>query len=115
MIEHKCVKCGKVTRGWERNEFWQINMGLKGKDPYSSYCKDCFAETVDLDNIETLRGVCEELDIPFIKRDFTLLVNGFRYRLEKRAIVGRYVAKMRLMNFYCFHYEDSNHFNEVRK
>ena len=113
MIEHKCVKCGKVTRGWERNEFCQINMGLKDQDPYSSYCKDCFAETVNLDNIETLRGVCEELNIPFVKRDFSLLRNSFRFRLEKRAIIGRYVAKMRLKQFYSFHYEDSDHFNEV--
>lgn len=88
-------------------------MGLKSKDPYSSYCKDCFAETVDLDNIETLRSVCEELDIPFIKKVFTLLLNNFRYKLEKRAIIGRYVAKMRLVNYYFFHYEDSDHFNEV--
>lgn len=115
MIEHKCVKCGKATKGWERNEFWQINMGLRDKDPYSSCCKDCFAKTVDLDNIETLRGVCEELDIPFIKKDFTLLLNGFRYKLEKRAIIGRYIAKMRLKNYYPFHYEDSDNFNEVWK
>ena len=115
MIECKCVKCGKATRGWVRNEFWQINMGLKSEDPYSSYCKDCLIEIVDLDNIETLRGICEELDIPFIKEDFTLLLNGFRYELEKRAIIGRYIAKMRLINFYSFHYKDSDHFNEVRK
>ncbi len=113
MIKCVCVNCGKTAYDYEK-DFWQKNMGLKDEDPYSSYCKDCFCNIVDLDDIETFKTVCEELDIPFIKREIKSIL-GFKYTLSKKVVIGRYIAKMRLKNFYSFHYMDSDNFNEVWK
>lgn len=108
-----CINCGKNAWDWEK-EFWQKNMGFKDKDPYCSYCKDCCCDTIDLDDIESFRPLCQELDIPYIKRDLGLIL-GFKFSLTKKVVIGRYIAKMRLKNFYPFHYEDSDNFNEVWK
>ena len=52
-----CINCGKNKWDWEK-EFWQKNMGLKDKDPYCSYCKECCCNTIDLDDMESFRPLC---------------------------------------------------------
>ena len=88
-------------------------MGAGKNDPYSSRCKECFCDIIELDNIESFRAVCEELDYPFIKREIRELINHYQYRLEKQAIIGRYIAKMRLKGYYSLRYEDSDFLNKI--
>ena len=115
MIEFYCKKCGKTVKPHEYGcTFWRKNMGLKDEDPYSSLCKECWCDKIDFKDIKTFRPLCEDLDIPYIEYEIKGVLNR-RFDLQKRVIIGRYVAKMRLINFYSFHYEDSDNFNEVWK
>lgn len=106
-----CINCGKNAWDWEK-QFWQKNMGLKDRDPYCSYCKDCCCKTIKYGDINTFKPLCEELDIPFIKKEIELALRS-RFTVRDKVVVGRYIAKMRLKNFYPFHYADSDNFNEV--
>ena len=45
-----CTICGKIAKEYEY-KFWHINMGAGKNDPYSSCCKECFCNTIELDNI----------------------------------------------------------------
>ena len=105
-----CIKCGKHSEDYEQN-FWKKNMGFVNKDPYASYCKDCLCDFVDLNNIETFRSICEELNIPFIERNINFLLNNENFK-DKKFIIGRYVNTMRLKAYYPFHYADSENFIE---
>ena len=109
-----CANCGKIAKEYER-KFWHKNMGAGKNDPYSSYCKECFCNIIELDNIESFRAICEELDYPFIKREIRELVNNYQYSLDKQVIIGRYLSKMRLKGYYSFHYEDSDNFNKIHE
>lgn len=107
-----CALCGKVAKEYE-HKFWHINMGAGKNDPYSSRCKECFCNIIELDDIQSFRAVCEELDYPFIKKEIRKLVNNYQYRLDKQVIIGRYLSKMRLKGYYSFHYEDSDFLNKI--
>ena len=104
-----CVKCGLIAEDYER-QFWKKNMGLKGKDPYSSYCKECSIENIDLQDIATFKPLCKELNIPYVENLIRLPLSNKKY--TKRMIVGKYIARMRLLALYPFHYEDSDMMNE---
>lgn len=112
MIDSVCANCGKTAKDYE-HKFWRKNMGAGKNDPYSSYCKECFCNTIELDNIESFRAVCEELDYPFIKKEIRELINNCQYRLDKQVIIGKYLSKMRLRGYYSFYYEDSDFLNKI--
>lgn len=105
-----CIKCGKHSEDYEQN-FWKKNMGLKEKDPYSSYCKECSIENIELQDITTFKPLCEELNIPYVEKFIHPLLNN-KTEYTKRMIVGKYIARMRLLALYPFHYEDSDMMNE---
>ena len=107
-----CTICGKTAKDYEY-KFWRINMGAGKNDPYSSRCKECFCDIIELDNIESFRAACEELDHPFIKKEIRELVNNYQYSLDKQVIIGRYLSKMRLKGYYSFRYEDSDFLNKI--
>lgn len=108
-----CIKCGLVAEDYE-HKFWKKNMGLKEKDPYSSYCKECSIENIDLQDITTFKPLCKELNIPYVEKLIYLSLNN-KIEYTKRMIVGKYIARMRLLALYPFHYEDSDIMNERMK
>lgn len=84
---------------------------FKKKDDsfYCDYTKEEINNMIAKNNKDAFIYFCEQLDIPFIKREYERL----KERYPNRPIFGRYLSKMKLASFRPYTWKDSNNLNEI--
>ena len=103
MREEKiCKKCGKI---FPLYEFFMSNNLEKYPDGYVDECKKCMTLNVDNNKPETFLWILEELDIPYIERQWKFYRENLD--LHRYSLIRRYVAYMKLAAYRNLRYKDS--------
>ncbi len=75
-------------------------------------CKNCREFSINYLDDKSVQQACMYFNIPFIKKEFNLILeNSMKYN-NKTKIFGQYLAKMKLAAFRNFNFIDSNELNQ---
>ena len=103
----KCSKCGMMLPA---TEFYKTKRGNT-----VSTCKSCYTKNIDDFDPITIIPLCKEFHIPYIKEEWALLVENQLNKLGKeqyKSVFGKYLAKMKLLGWFYFDYNDSPRLNK---
>lgn len=101
-----CTRCGETySKGKQHMYFYNSH----NNTIELNVCKQCVQDLLDVNNISEVLLVLKALDIPFIEREWNMLINRYG---KNSNIIGRYIAKMKLRGYRDFTYEDSKIFND---
>lgn len=78
---------------------------------YTKKTKEEIYSQIDNNNPQTFIHFLKEMDYPYIKQEWNILLNHY----PNKKIFGRYCARMRLKGFRSLGFNDSDWLNEVRK
>lgn len=111
-----CPKCTRTMRV-HQNFYTSPRKDRYPDGGYLNTCKKCFTMHIDMDDPATVMPLLEEMNIPFIPREWNNLVAKYRNNTKTTvtAIFGRYVAKMKLIQYRDYVYEDTATFFEEEK
>lgn len=108
----KCAFCRKTLA---INQFWKIKAPNKKwhnhsalEKPYHTCLNCCKYQLQYLE--KDFQEILEDLDIPYIENEWKRLQSAYPH---SNNLWGRYIAKMRLRDFYEFGYDDSEYFNKT--
>ena len=103
-----CPKCRKTLKG---DNFYTSNNHEKYPDGgRMPECKQCMTMFVDNWNPDTFLPILEELDIPYIPKEWnTLLVKYGKdpLKVTGTTILGRYISKMKLNQYKEYRWADN--------
>lgn len=100
-----CTRCGETyPKEKQHMHFYSSH----NNTTELNVCKQCIKDLLDVNNISEVLLVLKALDIPFIKREWNMLINRYG---KNSNIIGRYIAKMNLRGYRDFTYEDSEILN----
>ena len=68
--------CDAMGRYQQASNFYKSRNVCIGNYPY---CKDCVNKMVDIDDMNTVYGVLQVLDTPFVRSRYTTLQYSFKY------------------------------------
>jgi len=97
MATHFCEKCG-LTK--DVKEFYSSRNLEKYPDGKMNICKKCATLMVDSWDPDTFLWILEEIDVPYIKDvwdDCLAKYGADPEKLTGTTIIGRYLAKMRMV------------------
>ena len=86
----------------------------KGDGERMNICKVCALRPIVVDKPETAYPFFKELDIPFVKLEWETLKARYtddKGGVKKNTLIGRYMAKMNLVQYREFHFADSEQLN----
>ena len=115
MTERKmCTKCKKILRLYN---YYTYKNGET-----CDICKKCMVLKVDVSKPETFLPIFEELDVPYIEREWETLRDCIYEKYvddstdqKREKIIGRYLAKMRFLRSFKFlTFADSDALNKKR-
>lgn len=117
-MSHYCEKCGKTM---DDNQFYTSrNIEKYPPDGRLSICKKCLTMHVDNWDPETYKWILEEVDVPYIKSQWDKLLE--KYTKEKDpskitglTILGRYLAKMKLVQYKDLRWADTEQIAEKER
>lgn len=107
MATHFCEKCG-LTK--DVKEFYSSRNLEKYPDGKMNICKKCATLMVDSWDPDTFLWILEEIDVPYIKDvwdDCLAKYGADPEKLTGTTIIGRYLAKMRMVQYNKYHWKDS--------
>jgi hypothetical protein len=81
-------------------------------------CKNCMTMHVDNWRPETYLWILEEIDVPYIPDEWNRLMLKYANDAAKvtgTTILGRYLAKMKLVQWKKYRYKDSEFLQELAK
>lgn len=102
-----CVKCHK---NMEQNaNYYKLKDGT-----YHDKCKKCFTMHLNINEPSTILPLLETMDVPYIEGEWSSLVDkyGNNPKTTPTAIFGRYISKMKLMQFNKYTFKDTDKFVE---
>lgn len=104
-----CNKCGKML---DQKEFYKSkNKEKYPPDGYLNTCKKCITMHIDNWDPETYRWILKEIDVPYIKDEWDKILEQYADTPEKitsLTILGKYLAKMRIVQYKDKGYADSD-------
>lgn len=104
-----CVKCGKML---DQKEFYKSkNKEKYPPDGYLNTCKKCITMHVDNWDPETYKWILKEIDVPYIKEEWDAILEKELAKSDKvtnLTILGKYLAKMRIVQYKNETYADSD-------
>ena len=110
-----CPKCQRTMR--VHQNFYSSPRLDRYPEGYMNSCKKCFTMHIDMDDPATVMPLLEEMNLPYIPREWNNLVSKYRDNAKTTvtAIFGRYVAKMKLVQYRDYTYDDTESFFEEAK
>lgn len=109
------ISCERCHREFYRKDFYMD----KNSNPMKK-CKQCMASMIDLNSRSTVMPILEEVDIPFIPEEWELLRSKYEYSVKdgkrtrnpkaNQSVLGRYLSKMKLVQYRDLRYSDSEDF-----
>ena len=111
---HYCEKCKKM---YKPSSFYSSNNVAKYPSGKLNQCKKCITLHVDNWNPETFLWILEEIDIPYVQKEwFSLLMRfGRDPSSNSMSIIGRYCSKMKLTQYKRYRWKDTEFLQEVQK
>lgn len=114
--KQKCICCQRML---PLSSFWRKKTNPPVRKDYlklerpDNKCKECYLQTVDNNNSNTFMSILQHFNVPYIEKEWQATCDFAEGR--PGSVLGRYLSKMKLCAYYSFGFEDSDHFNEVRK
>lgn len=106
MLEKKCSCCDQYLF---LNKFYSHYTANSNIYRFSNQCIRCIKENITNTDIEKVLCICQELDIPYIKKEWKNLVKCY----PNEKVIGRYISKMQTNNYQNYTFADSMYFNEL--
>lgn len=110
-----CEKCKKIMA---ETEFYTSNNTTKYPNGRLTTCKKCITMHVDNYDPETFKWILEEMDVPYIKGEWDGLLKKAQNSdsvITPISVIGRYVGKMKLIQYRKYRYADSEKIAEEAK
>ena len=103
-----CRECGQTL---PETDFWEVRIGPKEHKKFDK-CKKCCLKSINIYDYKSIIPLLEELNFPYIQEE---LAKIYQLCWDKdpscQSTISRYLAKMKLMSFRCFTFEDSERLN----
>lgn len=107
--------CRKCKRTFEEKQFYATRRTDRFPTGFLSECKKCRTMHVNNWEPETFKPILEEIDIPYVEHEWKKLLDKYGQNPEKitgMTIIGRYISKMRLVQYKNDRWADSDRLNE---
>lgn len=112
------IECSNCHRYYFPKDFYQDKEGRP-----MHKCKKCLASLIDLNSRSTVLSILKEVDAPFIPEEWNILRERYEYSTNKagaqirnpnanQSVLGRYLGKMKLMQFKDYTFADTPRFTE---
>lgn len=112
------IECSNCHRYYFPKDFYQDKEGRP-----MHKCKKCLASLIDLNSRSTVLSILKEVDAPFIPEEWNVLRERYEYSTNKagaqirnpnanQSVLGRYLGKMKLMQFKEYTFADTPRFTE---
>lgn len=111
-----CEKCKKTMD--DKNFYTSNNLERYPNFGKLTQCKNCMTMHVDNWRPETYLWILEEIDVPYIPDEWNRLMLKYANDAAKvtgTTILGRYLAKMKLVQWKKYRYKDSEFLQELAK
>lgn len=111
--EITCKKCGKTMLA--DNFYLSRNLEKFAPDGRVDTCKKCLTMHVNNWEPSTFLNILELIDVPYIEVEWNTLLDKYGKDPKKTsstAIIGRYLAKMKLRQYADLRYSDTLRFRE---
>lgn len=102
--------CKTCNRTMERAQFYQTNRLDKYPNGFLPECKKCLTRHVDNYNPETFTWILEEIDVPYIPKRWSMILDKCvesGRKMTGMTVLGRYLSAMKLNQFNKYHWEDT--------
>lgn len=114
--QHFCKKCGKTMND---SEFYTSkNVEKYPPDGKMDICKKCLTMHVDNWDPETYKWILQEIDVPYIKEEWDVLLEKYGKDPKKvtgLTIIGRYLSKMKLKQWSQYSWVDTEALEEEQR
>ncbi len=114
--QHFCKKCGKTMND---SEFYTSkNIEKYPPDGKMDICKKCLTMHVDNWDPETYKWILQEIDVPYIKEEWDVLLEKYGKDPKKvtgLTIIGRYLSKMKLKQWSQYSWADTEVLEEEQR
>lgn len=114
--QHFCKKCGKTMND---SEFYTSkNVEKYPPDGKMDICKKCLTMHVDNWDPETYKWILQEIDVPYIKEEWDVLLEKYGKDPKKvtgLTIIGRYLSKMKLKQWSQYSWADTEALEEEQR
>lgn len=114
--QHFCKKCGKTMND---SEFYTSkNVEKYPPDGKMDICKKCLTMHVDNWDPETYKWILQEIDVPYIKEEWDVLLEKYGKDPKKvtgLTIIGRYLSKMKLKQWSQYSWIDTEALEEEQR
>lgn len=114
--QHFCKKCGKTMND---SEFYTSkNVEKYPPDGKMDICKKCLTMHVDNWDPETYKWILQEIDVPYIKKEWDALLEKYGKDPKKvtgLTIIGRYLSKMKLKQWSQYSWADTESLEEEQR
>lgn len=114
--QHFCKKCGKTMND---SEFYTSkNVEKYPPDGKMDICKRCLTMHVDNWDPETYKWILQEIDVPYIKEEWDVLLEKYGKDPKKvtgLTIIGRYLSKMKLKQWSQYSWIDTEVLEEEQR
>ena len=118
LLETDKISCERCGREFKVKDFYKDKNGNPMKK-----CKKCMASMIDLNSYSTILPVLKEINIPYIPAEFESLKERYLFTEKNgqlvrnpnanQTILGKYIGKMKLLQFKDYNYEDTPKFVEA--
>lgn len=115
MAEKTTLYCKTCNKTMDSNQFYKTKRIDKYPDGFLPECKKCCTRHVDNWDPATFLPILEEIDVPYIEKEWASLLEKYgqdRKKLTGVSILGRYLSKMKLNQYKEFHWEDTERLKE---
>ena len=104
-----CSKCGRML---DQKEFYKSkNKEKYPPDGYLNECKKCITMHIDNWDPETYKWILKEIDVPYVKEEWDKILEQYvdtPDKITSLTILGKYLAKMRIIQYKDKGYADSD-------
>lgn len=107
-MNHYCKKCGKTMD--DKQFYTSKNLEKYPPDGKMDICKKCLTMHVDNWDPETYKWILQEIDVPYIKEEWNVLLEKYGKDPKKATgltIIGRYLSKMKLKQWNKYTWADT--------
>lgn len=107
-----CERCKKTMR---EDQFYKSNNLEKYPKSFMNICKKCMTAHIQFDRPDTYLPILEDIDVPYVQDEWAKVVRKLidsGKDFSGLSVLGRYLAKMRLNQYYGYRWKDTEMLRE---
>ena len=114
MAQYYCKTCNRTM---DADQFYLSHRIDKyPPDGHFDECKKCLTRHVNNFDPDTYMWILQEADVPYIEDEWVGLLTKYgkdRSKLTGMTILGRYLSKMKLVQYRNYRWEDTQRLKEI--